>query len=85
MRGGMRRSASVHRRFLSELPCVGVDSVDCACVILCRKLEVIEIAHIQGSFSNYAGQCVKFEVIGIGMSLIACVALVAVCRCRDRY
>ena len=84
VRGGIRHSASVHRRFLSKLLGVGLVSVACARAVLCRKFEVTEILHVQGSFSNYAGQCAKFEVIGIGMRLIACVSLVAVCRCQVR-
>ena len=83
--GGMRRSLSVHRRFLSKLPGVGLDSVACARAALCRKFEVTEILHVQGSFSSYAGQCAKYEVIGFGMRFIACVTLVAVCRCRVRH
>ena len=78
VRGGTGRSASVHRDFLSKLHCIGLELVACARAFLCRKLEVTEILHVQGSFSSYAGQCAKYEVIGIGMRLIACVMLVDV-------
>ena len=70
VRGGMRRSASVHRRFLSKLLGVGLVSVACARAVLCRKFEVTEILHVQGSFSNYAGQCVKDQVSGAMMNFL---------------
>ena len=44
----------------------------------CRKFEVTEIVQMEGSFSSYAGQCAKAEVIGFGMRLTALVALVDV-------
>jgi hypothetical protein len=55
---------SVHRRFLSELLGVGLVSVAWVRAVLCRKFEVTEILHVQGSFSNYAGQCVNHQVSG---------------------
>ena len=84
VRGGTGRSASVLRNFLSKLHCIGLELVACARAVLCRKFEVTEILHVQGSFASFAGQCAKFEVIGICMRLTACVTLVAVGRCRVR-